>query len=121
MEHDHTKIVEQAGHLRTATVQINKTVTDVAKSAIVRQFFTTQRDAILAKYTKKYLEQGKSKGIAEVYAQTDTDYLKELENLQTVNTEAEKVLRQDKANYAAFEGNRSLISLSKRIKDDLQG
>lgn len=121
MEFDHTKIKDTATHLSNAVINLINNSDEVARAAVVKDFVSTRRDNILAKFSNPFIIQGKSKAVAEVMARNNPEYHQELEALIEQATEAEKILRKDKAMYAAYEANRSLLSLSKAIKDQLQG
>jgi predicted lipoprotein with Yx(FWY)xxD motif len=121
MEHDHTQSLEIAAHLKSATQKIHDIANDVGAAKTVVKFTTTDRDKILAKYMKPYLYRGDSAAKAECYARCEEGFERELSALRKQDSEAEQLIARNNALEKVYDANRSLLSFSKTIREDLQG
>lgn len=126
IEKDHTQSLEIAALMKDAVRRMHESVNDTGAALKLIRQATKYQEHLLAKYirlTNTLDGRGKSRSRQDRAdeAMTNPDYLAEFQVIDDGLKEAFQLQKQWEVNDKAFEGNRSMLSLSKKFHDDLQG
>jgi hypothetical protein len=121
MEFDHTDINENRRHLVNSIKRLQENPRDVGSSRKIIKVDSNYRERLLAKYALPFIKAGKSKAMAETYAMNEEGYAREVEAWYDALEQAYQIVEQSDVDKATADANRTLVSSSKNIRDELRG
>lgn len=118
--------MEIAQLMRDAVKRMHESVNDTGAALKLIRQATKYQEHLLAKYIRQTIAfdvKGKARSRQDRAdeAMTNPEYLAEFQIIDDGLKEAFQLQKQWEVNDKAFEGNRSMLSLSKKFHDDLQG
>lgn len=118
---DHTDTQQLENRLRNSVKALHEMAPAVGSARQIREFASDQRKNILAAEQIRYINRGETVSGSETMARTSPIYLEKLKALESSYAEAERVIASWQATMAAYEANRSLLSMSKEVLRTLEG
>lgn len=110
-DHNDALVVQQ--RLRDTANALHDQVGQVALARQVKEFSSDRRKALLARYMRTHLDEGKSSAAAETIARSGEAYQAELKLLEDHYRQSEEAIAKWTATQATFDAARSLMSMSK--------